>query len=535
MVHSNFHPYIDEYLNDIIDNPQNYCESQHAFHDFIFPILENSIILPDKIEQAVNLVEDYFFKLYPLQKFYFACLDGIVDKEGYPVFDEYLFYMGRGAGKNGTASGTALYLISNRHGVQRYNVDIVATSEEQAKTSFEEVYNACQDHPFLDKAVNRTKEKIEFKKTRSTLSFKTSNPKTKDGGRPGAIIFDEIHAYENESNITVHTGGLGKVDNPRRFLLTTDGYFRGGYLDERKEFAKSVLFEGEDHNGMLPLLCHIDNESEVHDKSKWIKANPRIPYSRTLQRELNKAYNDAKNSDDRMADFMTKRMNFPKMPELKTVATWEEITDTNRELPDLRNVPCIGMIDYASLKDFCAVGLLWYVDGTVFVKHHSFIHESAMERNYKFPIREAVEKGLATIVSDPVITGDRVANWFIKQAREYPIHLIVADEYRFSGLQDAFLMKGIELTKARSGYITHSKLHPLVTNLFAERKIVFGDDMLMRWYTNNVAVHTDNKGNKRYDKIEQVLRKTDGFFMLLAGLQHLEDIKQDNASEFFLI
>ena len=37
-------------------------------------------------------------------------------------------------------------------------------------------------------------------------------------------------------------------------------------------------------------------------------------------------------------------------------------------------------------------------------------------------------------------------------------------------------------------------------NAFANHNLVYGDDMMMRWYTNNTAVKVDGKGNKTYEK-----------------------------------
>lgn len=52
--------------------------------------------------------------------------------------------MGRGNGKNGFISALIWYLTSAAHGVESYNVDIIANSEDQAKTSFDDVYNVIK-------------------------------------------------------------------------------------------------------------------------------------------------------------------------------------------------------------------------------------------------------------------------------------------------------------------------------------------------------------------------------------------------------
>lgn len=61
--------------------------------------------------------------------------------------------------------------------------------------------------------------------------------------------------------------------------------------------------------------------------------------------------------------------------------------------------------------------------------------------------------------------------------------------------------------------------------MFKERTLTLEDDRLMRWYISNVMVVTDKKGNKTFQKIEPIKRKTDGFFCLLHSL--LEDDLND--------
>ena len=41
---------------------------------------------------------------------------------------------------------------------------------------------------------------------------------------------------------------------------------------------------------------------------------------------------------------------------------------------------------------------------------------------------------------------------------------------------------------------------------------------MMRWYTNNVYVDIDGKGNKTYKKIDPEKRKTDGFMALVHAM-----------------
>lgn len=530
-----YHEYIDQWIYQVKLGEVKACKEQIDLIDFAEKVLnsEDVFIHSDKIYEAVEIVEKYFpFKLIPCQKFFFAFVSGVFYEDDSPVFDEFFLFMGRGSGKNGLISAISFYLLSDKNGVRNYDIDIIATSEKQASTSFFEVYDVIDVNEKLKKIFDYTKEQITFKKTNSTLRFCTSNAKTKDGGRPGALIFDEIHQYENYDNITVHTGGLGKVKKPRTFYITTDGQVRESVLDDIKEKAQRILRGEDPHNGFFPFIFKMDSEEEVDNPDLWEKAIPRINFDKTLKRTVLKAYKNMHQSADLKADFFTKRMNLVKQNEAKVVADWEEIKATNQEFLDFTGNECIGALDYADLKDFCTVGLLFKKNGKRYFKQHTFIHiKSIQHTKYNINIDEAVDLGLATIVKDaPIIPPALIVEWFKKEAVSYGIKKVVADRYRYAALKEAFDQVGMIFEGIPSGYITHNRLHPLITQLFANHMIVFGDDKLMRWYVNNCYVQTDSKGNKSYHKIEPIKRKTDGFFCFLHAMS--EDEQLVEAGEF---
>ncbi len=524
-----YHEYIDEWLNLVERGKVRACKEQKQLMKLVKKELSREDVCVDSeaIYEAVEIVEKYFpFKLIAFQKFFYAFVTGVFLKDGTLLFDEYFFYSGRGTGKNGLISTLVFYLSSDKNGVRNYNIDIVATSEKQSSTSFFEVYDVIDATPKLQRLFDYNKTEITYKRTKSKIRYCTSNSKTHDGGRPGAIIFDEVHEFVNYDNITVHTGGLGKIEKPRTFYITTDGYVREAVLDDLKEKAKRIL-EGEDHhNGFFPFMFKMDKKSEVDDPDLWEKANPRINHDVTLKKTVLKQYKDMGMSSELKSAFYTKRMNLPLENIAKAVAEWEEIKDTNQPFPNFQGCECIGAVDYADLKDFCSVGLLFKREGKRYFMQHTFIHEkSLMHTKFNVDIMEAVDLGLATVVKNTeIIDGDIVANWFVQNSQKYAIKKVVADRYRYSALKEEFEKVGFVLTQIGTGYITHNKLHPLITKLFANRNIVFGNDKLMRWYTNNCYVDTDGKGNKSYKKIEPIKRKTDGFFAFIHAMSADEEL-----------
>src|SRR5690625_3202232 len=268
-----------------------------------------------QIDQCVKYIEKWFFPLLPFQKFIIAFLF-LKHKETERLFyRRYLIMMGRGAGKNGLISGISSYLQSELHGVKEYDISIVANSEDQAKTSFEEVYNVILENETLQKAFDYTKMRITNKKTKSFLRFRTSNPNSKDGGKEGMVVFDEIHMYETAKTVRVMRGGLGKKPFPREMYIGTDGYVREGFLDSLKKQAREVLKGENPNSNLFPFICKLDEADEVDDLSMWEKANPMFSepmtdYALNLFETVKEEYLDLSTDPSGREEFMTKRMNF---------------------------------------------------------------------------------------------------------------------------------------------------------------------------------------------------------------------------------
>lgn len=532
----NYHPYINDWMRKVEQKKIPSCKEQKLLMPFLREVLDdpNTEIRAEVIEDGVEMLHRYFpFKMHDYQLFRFAIFYGLYEKgTDFPIFNENFNMWGRGTGKNGTASMDGFYLASEKNGIRNYHVDFVANSEKQAKTSFDEIYDVIAQNDKLKRLFRTTMLEIKYNRTNSKIGYLTANADTKDGGRQGAIVFDEVHQYENYDIISVLIGGLGKVEKPRIIYLTTDGTVREAVIDDLKEKSIRILTGEEAHNGFFPFIFKMDNISEVGKPDLFCKAIPRINYDETLRRQVMKEFNMMNQSNELKEKFITKRMNLAYVSKEKTVADWEDIKATaNHEWPDFEGRECIGSVDYAELRDFATVGLHWKQDGKHYFKQHTFIHEDSLKlTEYNVNIQEAVDDGFATIVRGlPIIPPDTLAEWFVEEAKKYYIKKVYSDRFKFPALKESFEKVGLELDGIPNGSISHNKLEPFITRMFAERSLVLEDDKLMRWFIWNVKVETDKKGNKTYVKIEPIKRKTDGFFCFLHGLYGTElneDLKE---------
>jgi phage terminase large subunit-like protein len=505
----------------------------------------------EMIENCIKFGEKWYFPLQPFQKFLIAFVFLFNKKNNRVFYRKHLWMLGRGGGKNGLISVITHFLISELHGIEEYNISVVANSEEQAKTSPDEVHKTIKRHEILQKAFKTTLTQTVSIKTGSVLKFRTSNGETKDGLRDGAVVFDEIHQYESNKDVRVHISGLGKKPNPREFYIGTDGYVRDGFLDKLKEKAMKVLTGEARPNALFPFICKLDDESEVEDPSNWEKANPMLSeprgeYAQGLFETIKEEYEDLEDDPSNREEFMTKRMNLPVTDLERSVAKWEEIEATNQPMPNLLGRECIGCLDFASIRDFAACGLVFKHEGKYPFITHSFARKEFVDKYYSYskkhdaemagkrkfaPIREWEKQGLLTVVDEPTINPKHIVNWFVEMRKFYNIKKIVGDNFRMEILRTLLEEAGFEVEVIRNPKAIHSLLAPRVETGFANQLFIFGDNPLMRWYTNNVLVVIKKDGNKEYQKKEPVRRKTDGFQAFVYGLYRVDEISDINIEE----
>ncbi|PGB41109.1 terminase [Bacillus toyonensis] len=545
--------YVEEYIELYQSGKVKFNKERELLIEYLekYVLNRDDLYFDDEmIEDCINFGEKWYFPLQPFQKFLIAFVFLFYKKNGRVFYRKFLWMLGRGGGKNGLMSVIIHFLISELHGIPEYNISVVANSEEQAKTSPDEVKKTVRRNEVLKKAFKATESQTASKATGSVVKFRTSNGDTKDGLRDGAVLFDEIHQYENNKDVRVHISGLGKKKNPREFYIGTDGYVRDGFSDRLKEKAIKVLNGESRPNAVFPFICKLNDETEVDNLDNWELANPMLSkplseYAEGLLETIKEEYEDLEDDPSNREEFMTKRMNLPVTNLERSVAKWSEILATDRPFPDLEGQECIGSLDFASIRDFAACGLLFRQSGDYLFKTHSFVRKEFVDIYYGYskkagefkkqkfaPIKEWEEEGLLTVVDEPTINPQHIVDWFVKMREKYGVKKIIADNFRMEAIRPLLVAEGFEIEVIRNPKAIHSLLAPRIEMAFANEQIVFGDNPLMRWYTQNVLVVIKSDGNKIYEKKEPVRRKTDGFQSFVHALYRADEIQE--ATDFVI-
>ncbi|MDU7031692.1 MAG: terminase TerL endonuclease subunit [Clostridiales bacterium] len=507
--------------------------------NIVIPMLDRDDVKIDeeKIERGLSLQKYFPYKLIEWEVFLFALIAGTFFDNGDIVFNDIRVMVGRGSGKNGFISFLCFYFLSPYHGVRGYNIDLMANSEDQAKTSFKDVYEIITD-PIKDEYekvlkinYHATKELITGKKTKSDLRFNTSSKRGKDSKRTGCIIFDEKHEYTDVQNMNTLKSGLGKVWHGRIITITTDGHIRGAVLDQEKEQNQAILKEYNPLNRTLVFWCRIEEEKEWNQIEKLVKAIPSLNDFPSLRTTIQKEIVDMPYNMDYFTEFMAKRCNYPIGNKEVEVATWKDILATNQEMIDLQGKNCVGGVDYAKTNDFVAVGLTFKHSGKYYHIHHTFICSRSRDLGgIKAPLKEWEIKGDVEFVDDVEIPPEIVTGWFERMGQIYNIIKIAIDNFRYSLLNSAFKKIGFDAYEKKNIKLVRPsdimKAAPIINSAFLNHIIVFGDVPIMRWYVNNTK-KIEKDGNITYGKIEANYRKTDGFMEFTNTMVLEEEIPED--------
>jgi len=499
----------------------------------------------EQIENYIEFSENWYFELDEWETFIAPFIFLFRKEDNEPVFDEFVINMGRGGGKNGFISTLTNYFISSLHGIDYYDVSIVANSEKQAKRSFLECFRTIKKkgNEDLTEEFEAYKSSITGIETQSVFEFKTSNASSQDGGREGAVIYDEYHEMESSEIIDVFSGGLGKVDCGRQFFIGTKGFIRDGYFDIKYRECEDILNGTIPFEGIFPYICELDDLEEMDKPELWAKANPALqePLNKRGKRLYNKVLKEYKrlsSNPSGYAAFVTKRMNFLMDNLENSIASTEELDATNRPFFELSTKP-IGSLDFGSVRDFATCGLLFKKGEEFAFKSFTFAMKQFCDVHYgysnsandsgtgkKAPIKKWEKDGLMKVVNEPSLNPMHIVNWFIGMREKYGVEKIIADNYKLDILRPLLEAQGFEVEAIRRPSSIHPLIAPRVEDGFANHRFIFGDNPLMRWFTNNVYVKETQNG-KQFLKKEEVKRKTDGFQAFIHALYRANELAED--------
>lgn len=484
-----------------------------------------------KANKAINFIERFchhvegqtgLFKLELWQKYFIACMFGLVDENGYRQFKEFVLITGRKQGKSLFAGAIELCeaFCEKEAGMQIYNL---APKLEQAGIIFRTAYNMIERVPSLAKRAKKRRTDVYLPFNNCTLKPIAFSSKKSDGFNPQMTTFDEFSAWEGDSgqkmyDVMLSAGGARK--QPIYLAVSTANYIDNGLYDHLFARGTSLLLGTSEEQKLLPFFYMIDDEKKWDDIDELKKAMPNLGVSVSvsyMEEEIRKA----KSSHDYKSEFMTKYCNI-KQNALSAWLSAEEIRRTMCERIDpenFRNTFGVGGIDLSQTSDLTACSIVIKRDGKDYILSHFFLPTNrikALSERDKIPYEKFVQLGFLSPSGDNYVDYHDVCNWFLHMRDKYGIRCSVIgyDRYSAQYLVDEMTKKGFLMDDVIQG----TNLTAIIDEfggLVRDGKVMTGTNGLLQSHFASVGLQKAYNDNRvRPIKVDQ-RRHIDGFVSVI--------------------
>lgn len=440
-------------------------------------------------------------------------------------FKEALIFVARKQGKTTKIAGATIYGAS-KDGENGADVVLLANSMKQARLLFDEAKAMIKSSPALAKRFRPLRDAIHFDATFSKIEPQASDSEKLDGLNTHIGVFDEIHEYKDYKLINVIKNSRQSRTQPLLIYITTAGYQLDGPLVNYYEQGADVLNGDIVDERTFYYIAELDNVDEFDKPEMWIKANPNMGVSIKLA-DMIEDWEKAKRTPSERNDFITKRFN-------KFVSSNEasfldyEVLKRNDKVIDFSTLKtsAIGGFDLSDSEDHTSAYLEWPIQetGEVALLGHTWVPQAKVDAdNEKIDYHSLQKEGLLTIVPGEYVKKEYVYDWFVEQSKKYSIEKIMYDPAKAFGLVEMLQAYGFVCEVVRQGFITLGPALDDAKERFIDGNVIFNNNRLFRWYTNNVILVEDRNKNKMPTK-QSRYRKIDGFAAFLNA--HVEVMKK---------
>ncbi len=480
------------------------------------------------MERFVKLTKSPFYgknmRLMLWQKAFIECLYSFkIADTGFDRFKKSILLIARKNTKSETCNALAFteLMLGNP------GSDIVCSSNDdsQANILFDGI-NTMRE--LFDPKGKRTHKNLSFIKNKKTGSkvFKLSDKtRNKEGRNIDFAIIDEVHEMREKTIINSIDQSQSLKDNPKRIIITTEGFTNDGALDDELIYARKVLNDEYEDDTILIWLYTQDSEQEIwQDESSWQKSNPTVGVIKKydyLRERLNKARIDKTERVFTLCKDFNIKMN--------TAESWlmqddylytQKVTD----IEQFRGAICLAAVDMAETTDLtnAKILLMRQGDSTKYIYSHYWIPESKLQlsddRQAGAQYREWAKADLLTVCPGNDNDLSMVADWLAGLKKKYGIKVFKCGyDVKFS---KDFLNRmeeyGIETELIQQNKDVMSTPMKLVEADLKSRLINYGNNPMDAWCLGNASMEVDNFGRVLCVKIAgQLNRRIDGAVTLI--------------------
>jgi phage terminase large subunit-like protein len=424
-------------------------------------------------------------------------------------------------GKTTLFGGLGLYMTA-ADGEQGAQVLTAATTEKQAGYLFNPVKQLAEKSPGLKPHVKALAKKIVHPKTNSYFEVVSSVAEALHGGNIHCGLVDELHVHKSPDLVETIESGTGSRRQPLVGIITTADDSRQGTIYARKREWIEKLSRGvlKDPTTYGVVWC-ADETDDPFVEATWKKANPGYGISPT-RAYLVRASNKAQQSPADLSTFLRLHLGLRTKQQTKYIDlnVWRRNGSAGQiDEEQLHGLQAYGGLDLASTSDLCALSWTFPMeDGTYQVLWRHWCPEAAFEKLNARTAREAEvwqRDGWLEVTPGDVADYDYIHEQINRDREAFNVVAIGFDRWNSSQLITNLLGDAAPMVSVGQGYRSMSPplkqiKHLLLSGTKDAPQYQHGNNPLMLWQVDNLAVAQDAAGNVKPDK-ERSGDKIDGF------------------------
>lgn len=555
-------------------------------NDYIEKVLSGEILAPEKIKNACqrhlndlerSKSEDFsyifdekqadkaikFMEMLPgtdgqpirmlgFQKFIIGSLYGWRTKQGdLRRFNRALISMSRKNGKTYICSGIAANaLIMEKEPAEGRQVLFTANSTKQARIGYDMLANSLQavskQSKFMRQQLKIMQSKIVHQPSNSFAMALASETNTLDGFGATVAIRDEAHEAKTRKVENVLKSGMMNQKNGLLATITTAGLDLNVPLYEDYLLAERILQGLEEADRYFIAIWELDNEKEIHDQEKWIKANPIFENEKMKKTMLPAIQDDVELAlkQDNLNAVLVKNFNLWRQASEDSYLPAKDWNAVEVQPQPIKGCPVYIGIDLSKTDDLTSVSWIVPIEGKLYCDSHSFVATKygleSKEKKDGLPYRKLEKEGECSItqLESGIVDYEQVFA-FIKtliEENELELQGICYDPFNANSIISMAEKENYPMLEVRQGTRTLN----VPTRTFREQvfagNIIHPKNTILTHAVNNALTKEDNNGiqinkAKNSNKIDPMAALINAYVFAMNHYENQERSVADN--EFY--
>lgn len=470
------------------------------------------------------------FVLQPWQAFEIvAPVFGWRCEDGTRRYRRASIWLPRKQGKTELMGGTALqHMLSDGEiGGEGY---CLATKEDQAAIVFKVAKDMVLLNDELKRRIRPYKRSLWCDDNISVLRVLGGRAEGTHGLNPSFRIADELHEFKDDRLLQFVDQGMGARSQPMSWDISTAG-LQQGYGWELWNVCRQLSSGTISDPRSLVVIFAADEQDDPWSPATWAKACPNLGVSFSHENMADEAQRHRRSS--RLEnDFRRYYLNLwvGQVQRWLRMERWQACSASRKadawrdDEAALVGRPCFIGIDLASTQDICAEVLVFPPNGSDpkwRVLCRFWMPSADLEarvRSERVPYDLWADSGAIRLTDGDAADHDAIKAQILSDIERFDVQHVGFDPWNahklMVELNDIYPELGLRVPQNMATMSAPSKL---LERLVLKGEIDHGNQPVLRWMADNVAIVTDTNANIKPAKNKST-QKIDGIVALIIGL-----------------